>query len=113
MVKTVILDGARTPVGKFGGALSSLQASELGGTVMKEALRHSDVKPEELDEIIFGNVLQAGQGQIPSRQAAQAAGIPWNIKTETINAATSNTPSLNQDGVILYSNNYNTIYLQF
>ncbi len=85
MVKTVILDGARTPIGKFGGALSSLQASELGGIVMKEALQRSGLKPEELDEIIFGNVLQAGQGQIPSRQAARAAGIPWNIKTETIN----------------------------
>lgn len=85
MVKTVILDGARTPIGKFGGALSSFQASELGGIVMKEALQRAGLKPEELDEIIFGNVLQAGQGQIPSRQAARAAGIPWNIKTETIN----------------------------
>ena len=85
MVKTVILDGARTPFGKFGGALSSLSASELGGVAMKEALQRSGVKPEELDEVIFGNVLQAGQGQIPSRQAARLAGIPWNIKTETIN----------------------------
>lgn len=85
MTKTVILDGARTPIGKFGGALSSLKASELGGIAMKEALKRADVKPEEVDEIIFGNVLQAGQGQIPSRQAAREAGIPWNIKTETIN----------------------------
>jgi acetyl-CoA C-acetyltransferase len=85
MVKTVILDGARTPVGKFGGALSALTASQLGGIAMKEAIKRADVKPEELDEIIFGNVLQAGQGQIPSRQAAREAGIPWNIKTETVN----------------------------
>lgn len=85
MVKTVILDGARTPFGKFGGVLSSLSASELGGVAMKEALQRSGVKPEELDEVIFGNVLQAGQGQIPSRQAARFAGIPWDVKSETIN----------------------------
>ncbi len=85
MVKTVIIDGARTPFGKFGGAFASLSASELGGIAMKEALRRAAVKPEEIDEVIFGNVLQAGQGQIPSRQAARLADIPWNVKTETIN----------------------------
>lgn len=85
MIKTVILDGARTPLGKFGGALSSLRAAELGGIAMKEALKRANIKPEEIDEVIFGNVLQAGQGQIPSRQAAREAGIPWNVKTETIN----------------------------
>ena len=85
MSRTVIVDGARTPFGKFGGALSSFSASELGGIAMKEALNRAGVKPEEIDEVIFGNVLQAGQGQIPSRQAARAAGIPWDIKTETIN----------------------------
>ncbi|MCP3763535.1 acetyl-CoA C-acetyltransferase [Domibacillus sp. A3M-37] len=85
MVKTVIIEGARTPVGKFGGSLASLTASQLGGIAMKEALKRADIKPEELDEVIFGNVLQAGQGQIPSRQAAREAGIPWEIKTETIN----------------------------
>jgi acetyl-CoA C-acetyltransferase len=84
-VKTVIIDGARTPIGKFGGALSSLTAADLGGIAMKEALKRANVKPEELDEVIFGNVLQAGQGQIPSRQAAIKAGIPWDVKTETIN----------------------------
>ena len=85
MSRTVIVDGARTPFGKFGGALSSLSASELGGIAMKEALNRAGVKPEEIGEVIFGNVLQAGQGQIPSRQAAHAAGIPWDVKTETIN----------------------------
>ncbi|KKI89448.1 acetyl-CoA acetyltransferase [Bacillus sp. SA1-12] len=85
MAKTVILDGARTPVGKFGGALSSLKATELGAFAMKEALKRANVAPESIDEVIFGNVLQAGQGQIPSRQAAREAGIPWNVKTETIN----------------------------
>lgn len=85
MVKTVIIEGARTPVGKYGGVLAALTAPQLGGIAMKEALKRAGVKPEELDEVIFGNVLQAGQGQIPSRQAAREAGIPWEIKTETIN----------------------------
>ncbi|TDL32967.1 acetyl-CoA C-acetyltransferase [Jeotgalibacillus sp. S-D1] len=85
MGKTVILDGARTPFGKFGGSLASFSASDLGGTAIKEALNRSGVKPEEIDEVIMGTVLQGGQGQIPSRQAAQKAGIPWEVKTETIN----------------------------
>ncbi|KAB7707499.1 acetyl-CoA C-acetyltransferase [Bacillus aerolatus] len=85
MAKTVIIDGARTPFGKFGGGLSVLSASQLGGIAIKEALNRSGVSPEQVDEVIFGNVLQAGQGQIPSRQAAREAGIPWEVKTETIN----------------------------
>ncbi|MED3764183.1 acetyl-CoA C-acetyltransferase [Ureibacillus sp. FSL K6-8385] len=84
-MKTVILDGARTPFGKFGGALSSLSASDLGGVAIKEALKRADVRPDQVDEVIMGTVLQAGQGQIPSRQAAHKAGIPWSVKTETIN----------------------------
>jgi len=83
--RTVILDGARTPFGKFGGALSSLTASDLGGIVIKEALAKANVEAEAVNEVIIGTVLQAGQGQIPSRQAATKAGIPWNVKTETIN----------------------------
>lgn len=85
MTKTVIVDGARTPFGKFGGTLSSLSASDLGGVAIREALSRSGVKQEEVDEVIIGTVLQAGQGQIPSRQAATKAGIPWSVKTETIN----------------------------
>ncbi|MBO8175937.1 acetyl-CoA C-acetyltransferase [Aeribacillus pallidus] len=85
MGKTVILSGVRTPFGKFGGALSSLTASQLGGIAIKEALKRADVKPEDVDEVILGTVLQGGQGQIPSRQAARFAGIPWEVKTETIN----------------------------
>ncbi|MEK4128591.1 acetyl-CoA C-acetyltransferase [Solibacillus sp. FSL W8-0474] len=85
MSKTVILDGARTPFGKFGGGLSSLTASDLGGIAIKEALAKANVAAEAVDEVIIGTVLQAGQGQIPSRQAANKAGIPWNVKTETIN----------------------------
>lgn len=83
--RTVILDGARTPFGKFGGALSSLTASDLGGIAIKEALAKANVVADAVNEVIIGTVLQAGQGQIPSRQAATKAGIPWNVKTETIN----------------------------
>ncbi|MBY6037390.1 acetyl-CoA C-acetyltransferase [Fictibacillus nanhaiensis] len=85
MAKSVIVSGARTPVGKFGGGLSSLTASDLGGIAIKEALRRADVSSESVDEVILGCVLQGGQGQIPSRQAAQKAGLPWGTKTETIN----------------------------
>ena len=85
MGKTVILSGVRTPFGKLGGALSSFTASQLGGIAVKEALVRADVKPEEVQEVILGTVLQGGQGQIPSRQAARHAGLPWEVKTETIN----------------------------
>ena len=85
MSKTVIVGGVRTPFGKFGGGISSLTASELGGIAIKEALERSGVAVDQVDEVIMGNVLQAGQGQIPSRQAARNAGLPWNVKTETIN----------------------------
>ena len=85
MGRTVILSGVRTPFGKLGGNLSSFTASQLGGIAVKEALVRSGVKPEEVEEVILGTVLQGGQGQIPSRQAAIHAGLPWKVKTETIN----------------------------
>jgi acetyl-CoA C-acetyltransferase len=85
MVRTVILSGARTPFGKFGGGLSHLTASELGGIVVKEALNRAELHEEDVHELILGTVLQGGQGQIPSRQAAKHAGLPWKVKTETIN----------------------------
>ena len=85
MGRTVILSGVRTPFGKLGGNLSSLTASQLGGIAVKEALNRADVKQEDVQEVILGTVLQGGQGQIPSRQAARHAGLPWEVKTETIN----------------------------
>lgn len=85
MGKTVIVEGARTAFGKMGGALATLSASDLGGAAIKEALTRADVAPETVDEVILGTVLQAGQGQIPSRQAATKAGLPWAVTTETIN----------------------------
>lgn len=85
MRKTVIVSGARTPFGKFGGALRALTAVQLGGIAIKEALSRAGLDGKDVDEVIMGTVLQGGQGQIPSRQAAREAGIPWEVKTETIN----------------------------
>jgi len=85
MGRTVILGGVRTPFGKFAGGLSSLSASDLGGIAVKEALVRANVLPNEVNEVILGTVLQGGQGQIPSRQAARKAGLPWEVKTETVN----------------------------
>lgn len=85
MGKTVIVSGVRTPFGKLGGSLSSLTATELGGVAIKEALKRAGIEGKSVNEVIFGTVLQGGQGQIPSRQAARYAGIPWEVKTETIN----------------------------
>ena len=85
MGKSVILEGARTIFGKFGGQLASLTASDLGGIAIKRALEKANLSPEDVDEVIMGTVLQAGQGQIPSRQAAAKATIPYSVKTETIN----------------------------
>jgi acetyl-CoA C-acetyltransferase len=85
MPKTVILSAARTPVGKLGGGLSSLDATELGGTAIKAALERAEVAPEDVQHVVMGQVLQAGQGQIPSRQAQIHAGIPKEVPSETIN----------------------------
>ncbi|MCB7069017.1 acetyl-CoA C-acetyltransferase [Caldibacillus sp. 210928-DFI.2.22] len=85
MGKTVILEGARTPFGKLNGSLSGLSATELGGVAIKGALERANVQPEEVEHVLLGTVLQGGQGQLPSRQAARNANIPWQTSTETIN----------------------------
>jgi len=85
MSKTVILSTARTPFGKMGGGLSSLDATDLGGTAISEALDRAEVEAEEIQGVVYGQVLQAGQGQIPSRQAQIKAGIPKEVPSETIN----------------------------
>jgi acetyl-CoA C-acetyltransferase len=85
MPKTVILSAARTPIGKLGGGLASLDATELGGTAIKAALERAEVAPGDVQHVVMGQVLQAGQGQIPSRQAQIHAGIPKEIPSETIN----------------------------
>jgi acetyl-CoA C-acetyltransferase len=83
--KTVILGAARTAFGKLGGALSSLDATELGGKSISAALERAEIAPEQVEHVVFGQVLQAGQGQIPSRQAQIKAGIPKEVSSETVN----------------------------
>ena len=85
MPKTVILASARTPIGKMGGGLSSLEATELGAVAIEAALERAEVEPEQVEHVIMGQVLQAGQGQIPSRQTQVKAGIPKEVSSETIN----------------------------
>ena len=85
MERTVVLGAARTPFGKFGGALSSLSAPELGGVAIREAIDRSGVEDSELEHSVFGIVVQAGVGQIPSRQANYHAGLPFELTTETLN----------------------------
>ncbi|KOR24400.1 acetyl-CoA C-acetyltransferase [Clostridium sp. L74] len=85
MRNVVIASAVRTPIGKFGGTLKSISAIELGSIVIKEALKRANVKPEEVDEVIMGNVLQAGLGQNSTRQSAVAAGIPVEVPSFTIN----------------------------
>src|ERR687886_906518 len=85
MERAVILGAARTPFGKFGGALSPLSAPELGGVAIREAIERSGVEDEEIEHSIFGIVVQAGVGQIPSRQANFYADLPFSLTTETFN----------------------------
>ncbi len=85
MSQTVILGTARTPFGKMGGALASKDATDLAGEAIGAALERSDVAPEQVQQVIYGQVLQAGQGQIPSRQAQIKARIPREVPSETIN----------------------------
>jgi acetyl-CoA C-acetyltransferase len=85
MPKTVILGAARTPVGKMGGALAPLAATELGAAAITAALDRSGVAPGQVEHVVMGQVLQAGQGQIPSRQAQIKAGIPLEVSSETVN----------------------------
>jgi acetyl-CoA C-acetyltransferase len=85
MPKTVILSAARTPVGKMGGGLSSLRATELGGIAIEAALERAGIEPQQVQHVVMGQVLQAGQGQIPSRQAQIKAGVPKEVSSETIN----------------------------
>src|ERR1043165_2071633 len=85
MPRTVILGSARTPVGKMGGGLASLHPTDLGGIAIGAARERADVAPEQVQHVVMGQVLQAGVGQIPSRQAQIKAGIPKEVSSETIN----------------------------
>jgi acetyl-CoA C-acetyltransferase len=83
--EAVILSAARTPVGKFQGALSSVPATQLGAIAVKAAVERAGINPEEIEEIIMGNVVQAGEGQAPARQAGIHAGIPATVSASTVN----------------------------
>ena len=83
--EAVIISAVRTPTGKFQGALKSFKATELGAMVVREAVRRAGVRPEEVDEVIMGCVIQAGLGQNPARQAALHGGIPFGVSAVTIN----------------------------
>ncbi|MFC4015520.1 acetyl-CoA C-acetyltransferase [Nonomuraea purpurea] len=85
MSSSVIVAGARTPIGKLLGALSGQSATDLGGLAIKAALARAGVAPEAVEYVVMGQVLQAGAGQIPSRQAAVKAGIPMTVPSITIN----------------------------
>ncbi|MGG3737969.1 acetyl-CoA C-acetyltransferase [Aeribacillus pallidus] len=83
--EVVIVSAVRTAIGSFNGALKDVEAPKLGATVIQEALAKAGVKPEQVDEVIMGNVLQAGLGQNPARQAAILAGLPESVSSMTIN----------------------------
>ncbi len=76
MPGSVIVAGARTPIGKLSGALGSFSAAQLGAVAIRAALQRAGTAPDEVDYVIMGQVLMAGTGQVPARQAATAAGIP-------------------------------------
>jgi len=80
-----IVAGARTPIGKMSGALSSFSAADLGGLAISAALERAGVAPEEVQHVVIGQVLMAGQGQVPSRQAAVKAGIPMSVPSVNVN----------------------------
>ena len=89
MSRTVIVSAARTPYGKFGGALKSFSATDLGGMVIAEAVRRGGVSPEQCDYVYMGHVVQAGCGQVTSRQASRKGGLPWETPSVTVNKVCS------------------------
>lgn len=84
-MSTVILSAVRTPIGSFMGSLSSLSAPQLGAICIKEAVNRANITPNDVQEVIMGNVLTAGVGQAPARQASIYAGLPLNVECMTIN----------------------------
>ncbi|EKZ0313545.1 thiolase family protein [Listeria monocytogenes] len=85
MNEVVIIDAVRTPIGKFGGSLKDISAVELGATALKGVLERANIAPDRVDQVVFGNVLQAGLGQNVARQVAIKAGIPYKVPGVTIN----------------------------
>ena len=87
----VIVAAARTPVGSFGGSLASLPATALGTVVVKALLERTGLRPEQIDEVILGQVLTAGVGQNPARQTTLHAGLPHKVPAMTISASPHST----------------------
>ncbi|HEY4768540.1 MAG TPA: acetyl-CoA C-acetyltransferase [Candidatus Limnocylindria bacterium] len=85
MSDAFILSAARTPIGKFGGGLSTVPATDLGATAIRAAVERAGIAPERVDEVFMGQVIQAGAGQAPARQAALRAGLPNGVSATTIN----------------------------
>ncbi|MEY2443942.1 MAG: acetyl-CoA C-acetyltransferase [Ilumatobacteraceae bacterium] len=85
MAGSYIVAGARTPIGKMSGALASLSAADLGGIAIKAALERAGISPSDVEHVLMGQVLMAGQGQVPARQAAAKAGIPMSVPSVNIN----------------------------
>ncbi len=85
MTTSVVIDGARTPIGKLLGAFASLSAVDLGAVAIRGALERAGVGPDQVDAVVFGQVLQAGAGPNPARQAAAAAGLPMSVPAVTVN----------------------------
>src|ERR1700687_2501863 len=83
--EVVIISGCRTPVGKFQGSLSDLSATQLGAIVVREAVKRANLDPKQVDECIMGNVVSAGLGQNPARQAAIFGGLPPEVGAMTVN----------------------------
>src|SRR5213594_3477647 len=81
----VIISAARTPIGKFLGGLSTLQAPELGAVAVRAAIQRAGIPVDEVEEVILGNVIQGGIGQAPARQAAIKAGVPATVSAMTVN----------------------------
>ena len=85
MPETYIVSAVRTPIGKFLGGISSLKATQLGSIVVREAIKRAGIDPSQIEEVILGNVLSAGLGQNPARQATLGAGVPNKVACLNIN----------------------------
>lgn len=85
MSDALIFSACRTPIGRFQGALSALPAADLGAIAVREAVARADLRPGDIDEVILGNVLTAGTGQAPARQAALRGGLPSSVAALTVN----------------------------
>ena len=83
--EAMILSAARTPIGKFQGSLSSVPATQLGAIAVKAAVERAGINPEDIEEVIMGNVVQAGEGQAPARQSGILGGIPATVSASTVN----------------------------